>query len=248
MKVIALLTKAAFTVVLAGVVLPSCRLAAAELECRDVPTSHLQVYVARHSALTVIPATQPDMAGASDDEGVVADWRAHPLLLIAPRYASQIMIDERTVAGDNATACATPSDVRVRLGLSDYLVYIDKAAHADDCVRDVLIRHATAHLAADNAAMTAFVARNRDVIATEVSRLKRMAYPDEQAAVAGFKAGMGETLAGVLDAFRRERPRAYADANRSLEQSEFETACDGRLKALESDARFEGRRADASSP
>jgi hypothetical protein len=220
--------------------------AAADAECRDMPTSHLKVYVAGLHALTVIPTTQSEMAAASDDESVVADWKVHPLLLIAPGFASQVAIDERTVSGDGGAVCAAPSDVRVRLGINDYLVYIDNDAQADDCVREVLVQHATAHLAADNKAIAAFVAQSRDTIAKQVSHLKRVPYADEQTAVASFKAGLSATLVGMLDAFRRERPRVYADANTSLEQSEFETVCNGRLKALESDARFLGKRADAT--
>ena len=248
MQILAFLSKVATAAfLLGGVALLRCApAAAADSECRDVPASQLKVYVARNGALRVQSATQADMARASDDVGVVADWNAHPLLLIEPRYASQVTIDERTIQGEGGTFCAAPKLIQVRLGVENYLVYIDDRAYGDDCVRELMIRHATSHLAADNRAIAAFVAAVRQPIAEHISKLKRVPFGDEREAIENFKSGMGDILSGMLAAFSGERPRVYADINRSLEGSEVEASCNGRLRALQTEARFRGERADAA--
>jgi hypothetical protein len=246
MKIFGILTRS-ITALILGASFAGALERPAAAACGDVPESRLKVYVAQQSALDVIATAPADMvrAAAGADEGVAEDWKIHPLVLFEPRFASQLSIDEHAIQGEGHTYCAAPAAIQVRIGVSDYRVRIDRRAYADDCVRNVMIEHAKAHLADDNQAMTAFIAEARDLIAGRISKLKRTAFDDEQAAVNGFKAGMGDVVVELLNGFNRERPRLFGEINRPWSHADLSAACNGRVGTLEAEARFRGERADA---
>jgi hypothetical protein len=225
--------------------------------CADLPPSTLRMYGTRHDGLSVAPATMAEIDRTAAQHNIPEPMRHAPLVLMVPQLTSSFAVDERAVAAassselesgardsgprESGVFCAAPSSVELRMGITDYKVFIERSAFADDCVREHLLDHARRHLEADNRALVAVMEQMRDPLTDALGRLKAAPAATAGEAVARLKSGVARLLLEAVERFGRQRVARHAEIDTPEEMAGLSAACDGRMRLLESRARQPGR-------
>ena len=202
----------------------------ATLLCENLPPSRLLVYdiKAPEPKETIVP-----LAELAREPPPAAIAFQHNSMTTVTDLVSYYEIAHRIFSQPNGAVCDSPETVRIGLGASRRYIWMSKGVARDTCVHRALLDHEADHARAFDAAVEGFIDRKRLDFEAAMKALKQTPSPTPEISKTRWNRGVRIFVAEAKQQLLADLRKANAKVDEPEVLAPLETACGGRLRALE---------------
>jgi hypothetical protein len=205
--------------------------ASAAVTCADMPSSQLQIFDIKASAVHEIEVSKEELTARDRDEDLVS---RHTLMLSLNHIVTWFDIMHRMIPREGGLVCDAPSFVRMGFGVDQRVVLLARPAAADACVHQAMLTHEAVHAQALSEAVDRFIDQHTKEIRRGVIALKETPAPVEALAKARWEVGLRTMMMSLRQELFAELRAASSRTDGSAAIATLEDACGGKIRRLES--------------